>query len=120
MRDAGFTPGSGPPSSEVREKMRQLATERGLELPSRGGGGGERSHASDAPVTRILYRLVGQGELARPEAISVKLGITDGTQTEVIDGLSQGDLVITNVITSGKNSTSAPAANPFGGGPRRF
>ncbi len=121
MRDAGFTPGSGPPSTEVREKMRQLAAERGLELPSRGpgGGGGERARPSDAPVTRTVYRLVGKGEAARPEAVSVKLGISDGTQTEVIDGLAEGDLVITNVINSGKNSPSAPAASPFGG-PRRF
>jgi HlyD family secretion protein len=120
MRDAGFTPGSGPPSPEVREKMRALAAERGFELPTRGGGGGEHSRSSDAPVTRVVYRLVGKGETAHPEAVSVKLGISDGTQTEVIDGLSEGDLVITNVYTPGSGSTAAPASNPFGGGRRRF
>lgn len=118
MRDAGFTPGSGPPSPEVREKMRSLAAERGFEMPNRGGG--DHAHSSDAPVTRTVYRLVGKGEAAHPEAVLVKLGISDGTQTEVIDGLSEGDLVITNVYTPGSTSTAAPTASPFGGGRRRF
>jgi HlyD family secretion protein len=120
MRDAGFSPGSGPPSAEVRNRMRQLATERGLELPTRGGGGGnERAGSSDAPVTRILYRLIGQGPGARPEAVEVKLGISDGTQTEVISGLAEGDRVITSVSVAGAPASAAPSTNPFGGG-RRF
>lgn len=116
MRDAGFVPGSGPPSEEVRTKMRQLAAERGFELPNRGGN--RNASASEGPVTRVLYRLVGQGPTAHPEAVNVKLGISDGTQTEIIEGLNEGDLVITGVSSSAKSQ--APAANPFGGGPRRF
>jgi HlyD family secretion protein len=119
MRDAGFTPGSGPPSPEVREKIRQLAAERGFELPNRGGGP-ERSRNSDAPVNRVVYKLVGKGETAHPEAVNVKLGISDGSQTEVIEGLAEGDLVITNVYIAGKSAApGAPSTNPFGGG-RRF
>jgi len=38
----------------------------------------------------------------------------------MIEGLNEGDLVITNVFNPGKPSSGAPAANPFGGGPRRF
>jgi HlyD family secretion protein len=117
FRDAGFSPGSGPPSEEVRAKLRQLAAERGFELPNRGGG--NRPHSpSEGPVTRVLYRLEGQGPAAHPVAVNVKLGISDGTQTEIIDGLNEGDLVITGV--SGPTKSQAPAANPFGGGPRRF
>lgn len=116
MRDAGFVPGSGPPSEEVRAKMRQLAAERGFELPNRGGNRPQGS--SEGPVTRVLYRLVGQGPAAHPEAVNVKLGVSDGTQTEIIDGLNEGDLVITGV--SAPTKSQAPAANPFGGGPRRF
>jgi HlyD family secretion protein len=119
MRDAGFTPGSGPPSPEVREKIRQLAAERGFELPNRGGGP-ERSRNSDAPVNRVVYKLVGKGETAHPEAVNVKLGISDGSQTEVIEGHAEGDLVITNVYIAGKSAApGAPSTNPFGGG-RRF
>jgi HlyD family secretion protein len=119
MRDAGFTPG-GPPSPEVRERMRKLAAERGLELPSRGGRNEERAASSDGPVTRTLYRLVGEGPTAQPEAVEVKLGISDGTQTEVLAGLSEGDRVITSVTNAAGDSRAAtPSTNPFGGG-RRF
>jgi HlyD family secretion protein len=118
MREAGYTPG-GPPTPEVITRVRQLAAERGLELPARGGGrSDERTASSDAPVTRILYRLIGTGPTARPEAVEVKLGISDGTQTEVISGLAEGDRIITSVSTP-TGSTAAPSTNPFGGG-RRF
>lgn len=118
MREAGFTPG-GPPSPDVIARMRQLATERGLELPARGGRGEQRTGSTDAPVTRILYRLVGDGPAAHPEAVEVKLGITDGTQTEIISGLAEGDRVITSVTTETGARSATPSANPFGGG-RRF
>jgi HlyD family secretion protein len=121
MREAGYTPG-GPPSPEVRDRMRQLATERGLELPARGGGGRgeERASVSDAPVTRTLYRLIGEGPTARPEAVEVKLGISDGTQTEVLAGLAEGDRVITSVsLPSGGSTVGTPSTNPFRSG-RRF
>lgn len=117
MRDAGFTPGSGRPSPEVIAKMRQLAQERGIDL-SNWGRGRDREGSSDAPITRTVYRLVGTGEAVHPEAVLVKLGISDGTSTEVLDGLKEGDLVITSVITA---KSEGPARSPFGGmGPRRF
>ena len=124
MTKAGWSPGAGRPSEQVINTARDLAKADGFDWPARGGpgggGGNERPHASDTPVTRTIYRVVGKGEAARPEAVSVKLGISDGTQTEVIEGLAEGDLVITNVFNTGKApAAGAPATNPFGGG-RRF
>jgi hypothetical protein len=52
----------------------------------------------------------------------VKLGISDGTFTEVLDGLKENDRMITSVIVSGAKANSPAATNPFGGGqqgPRR-
>ncbi len=120
MTKAGFTPGSGRPSEEVIARARELAKADGFEWPAFGGRERPATADSNTPVTRTVYRLVGQGPTARPEAVNVKLGISDGTGTEVIEGLAEGDLVITNVITSGATSPQAPAANPFGGGGRRF
>jgi HlyD family secretion protein len=114
MADAGYVRGNGPPSAEVRAKMEQLAKERGIELPAGRGG-----RDSNAPVTRTLYRLVGSDPLtAHPEPVSVKLGITDGVATEVIDGLKENDLIITSVYIPSAKSASAPASNPFGGNAR--
>jgi HlyD family secretion protein len=62
MREVGFTPGSGPPPSDLREKLAQLAKERGLELPAMGGR--ERGARTDTPVvvTRTVYKLAGTAE----------------------------------------------------------
>lgn len=127
MRDAGFTPGSGPPSEAVRTRMRELAKERGIEIPANfgpGGGNRERSAESGAPVTRTVYKLGGTPEAPRPIAVSVQLGITDGSQTEVVSGLKEGDLIITSVTVANATTTagSAAASNPFSPqrpGPRR-
>jgi HlyD family secretion protein len=43
----------------------------------------------------MVYRLPGGDRLARPEAVPVRIGITDSIVTEVIDGLREGDTVIT-------------------------
>ncbi|MSU69657.1 MAG: efflux RND transporter periplasmic adaptor subunit [Opitutaceae bacterium] len=122
MADAGFTRGSGPPSAEVRAKMEQLAMERGIELPTgRFGGERDRGGVGNAPVTRTLYLLVGiDPKTAHPEPVTVKLGITDGVATEVVDGLKESDVVITAVAIPGAKPATAPASNPFGGGGRAF
>ncbi len=119
MRDAGFVRGNGPPSPEVIAKMRDLAKERGIELPFGrfSGGGGDTS----GPVTRTLYVLVGSDpKTAHVEPVTVKLGISDGSATEVIEGLKEGDAVITAAVLPGAKSSSGAINNPFGGaGPRR-
>lgn len=118
MQEAGFTPGAGPPSPQVIQKMQALAKERGIELPERmaaGGGGGNAA----APVVRTIYRLPAGNPPGAPEAVRVKVGITDGTDTEVLDGLKEGDLVITGINQPGA-SASGPSSSPFGGGNRTF
>ncbi|MDB6168924.1 MAG: efflux transporter, family, subunit [Verrucomicrobia bacterium] len=118
MRDAGFVRGNGPPTPDVLAKIQALAKERGIELPA-GRFGGTGGGDGNTPVTRTLYRLVGgDATTGHPEAVSVKLGISDGTATEVLEGLNEGDQVITSAVIPGAKS-SAPASNPFSGGSRR-
>lgn len=124
MRDAGFSPGSGPPSAEVRERLAQLAKERGLELPTMGGGGRRPERSGEAPAitTRTVYKFGGTPEKPVLTAVTVKLGITDGSNTEVIEGLEDGDVLVASVIIPGaSSSTPSPAgSSPFGSAPRRF
>ena len=120
MADAGFVRGGGPPSPEVVAKIAALAKERGLELPAfggrgGGGGGGNRDRASNAPVTRTLYKLAGDPKAPKLQSVSVKLGITDGIVTEVIEGLQEKDVIVTGISVPGARATNAPA-NPFNGG----
>ena len=69
-------------------------------------------------ITRTLYQLVGDPKSGHLQAVSVKLGITDGITTEVIDGLNEKDVIVTAVLLPGVKASASPA-NPFnaGGGP---
>jgi HlyD family secretion protein len=113
MQEAGFVPGNGPPSPEVLQRMQQLAKERGIELPGRFGG---HSADGDATAVRTIYRLPHGDAAARPEAVSVKLGVSDGVNTEIIDGLTAGDVVITG-LSSTPGTSSPGTGSPF---PRHF
>lgn len=63
-----------------------------------------------------------RGELPTP--VRLKIGLSDGTITEVVEGeLAVGDVVVTDAIVSAdaqKPATGAPpGASPAGGGMRR-
>ncbi len=114
MQEAGYVRGS-PPTPEIIQKMKDLAKARGIELPDRLLNGGNQATAS---VSRIVYRLPpGNNHASKPEAVRVKIGITDGSNTEILSGLNEGDLIITG-LSQTVNPTSGAAASPFGGGRR--
>jgi HlyD family secretion protein len=75
----------------------------------RGPGGGRRERG--APMPRNVYKLVD----GKPVPVPVKLGISDGIFTEVLEGLAVDDQIITGAI-SPQVAQSAPTSNPFGGG----
>jgi HlyD family secretion protein len=64
---------------------------------------------------RTVYALSG----GRPQPVQIKTGISDGVVTEAIEGLKEGDRVVTGELASKSPAASTPA-NPFSGGPRRF
>src|SRR5216684_930183 len=75
---------------------------------ARPSGGRERRNE------RTVYVLSG----SRPHAVQIRTGISDGVMTEVVDGLKEGDGVVTAELTA-TTAAASPPANPFGGGPRR-
>jgi len=129
LQEAGFVRGNGPPSPEVIAKAQQLAKERGLDIDFSRFGGGNRGGGGGGVTTRTVYRLAGTDpKTATLEAVNVRLGITDGIYTAVLNGLKEGDVLVTGVTFGGGAPATSPAtANPFtgrgagpGGGPRRF
>jgi HlyD family secretion protein len=116
MAEIGFTRGSGPPTPEQREQMHKLMVARGL-IPADQAGAGGGGGSEPAYTTRTVYRLPAGNHAAPPEAVSVRVGITDGLMSEIAGGLSEGDVVITSASLPGA-SRGAPT-NPFGGR-RRF
>lgn len=110
MTEVGVDFRQGPPTPEQRAQIRKLMLERGLIQP-------EPEPGEIVVTTRTVYRLPGGNKTAKPEPVSVKIGITDGSASEVIEGLTEGDTIITGIAVTG--GPAAPSANPFGG-PRRF
>ena len=85
--------------------------------------GGERRFApASAPVlegqTRLVWVLGNDG---KPQSRRIKVGLSDGASTEVVEGnLQEGELVITGQTMTSANraqSTQTPAPG-FGGAPR--
>lgn len=74
-----------------------------------GGNRGERR------PERAVYLLTAGG--SKPKSVMIKTGISDGIATEVLDGLKEGDRVVTGMTGV---TVAAPATNPFGGGPRHL
>jgi len=86
----------------------------------RGGSGGGGSGRNEQQMTRTVYTISGDGNDAKLNPVQIKVGITDGILTEVLDGLKEGDQIVTGSSMANKQ-TAAPAASPFGGGfQRRF
>jgi HlyD family secretion protein len=106
---------------EIRAKMRELFQSGALQRPA-GGGGGQRGSQPSSRTVYVLPAKTPDNQEPTPQPVHIKTGITDGAYTEVLDGLKEGDVVITGYKYL-PSSSSAPAANsnPFGGGGgRRF
>ncbi len=134
LREAG-----GEMTEAARARFRERIASGELKRPEGSGGpggGGSRSGSGGSryagPVSRTVYLLStntvsSQDEpVIEPKAARVKLGISDGATTEVIDGLKEGDNVITAVklpqasgaTAAAPSSGGSPFGSPFGRGPR--
>jgi HlyD family secretion protein len=98
---------AGPPSAQ------NTASQSGPRLTGamRQGIGRREQKTSE----RTVYVLSG----SRLTPVQIRTGISDGIVTEVVEGLKEGDLVVTAEMTAKSQPASTPA-NPFSGGPRRF
>ena len=125
MREAGFTPGSGRPTEEILAKAKEIAKARGLDIDFSHRPGGRNSgpeserrspqvDTATAPTTRTVFKLIGKDPAtAQIQSLPVRLGITDNLNTEVLDTLAEGYVLITSVATGPAAATAAPGSNPF-------
>jgi len=75
--------------------------------------GGRPTAGRERKSERTVYVLSGN----RPKPVQIKTGISDGVVTELLEGLQEGDRIITAELTPALSSS--PPANPFGA-PRRL
>jgi len=104
---------TGAPAAEMGLRSPSSRSGRGTGLPavaSAKAGGHERTSSE-----RTVYVLSGD----QPKPVQIKTGISDGVVTEVVEGLKEGDRVVTAEMATKSQPASTPA-NPFSGGQRRF
>jgi len=78
-------------------------------------------HAKPRPVRRFERTVyVLPQDATEPKRVQIKVGISDGVDTEIVDGLNEGDRVIVAASNGGAASAQPGATSPFGGPPRRF
>ena len=85
------------------------------------GGGAGRSRSRDREKSGLMERTIYTLVDGKPQPVTVKLGISDGIFTEVLEGLKEGDQVITGAAVTQTSATPSQGGNPLsGGGRRRF
>jgi HlyD family secretion protein len=104
------------------QQMRTSGTAMGFAMANRSGNTGEmnRSGKNGNGIAgrgrRAPIWILGQDELPRP--VVVKLGLTDGVQTEVVEGkLKEGDRIILSTEIGGNRSATPSTRTPGFGGP---
>lgn len=89
-----------------------------------GGGDGQRRFGGITPSTaavvegqtRIVWLMGADG---KPQPKRIKIGITDGSNTEIVEGdLKEGDTVIIGQSVTGSSATRQGQTPPGFGGPR--
>jgi HlyD family secretion protein len=129
------------PNAALRFSPQDGTAQRGSSGNSNGGGQGRRrqtdnANAADpsaspqsnegrfappsAPVlagqTRVVWVMGADG---KPQSRRIKIGLTDGAATEVVEGnLQEGEMVIIGQTLTSATKTQANAAAPLGGAPR--
>jgi HlyD family secretion protein len=115
-------------TAEQKEKYEKALAEMRARFAQGGGVGGggtegggreRRRTESEGPKSATVYVLEnpsssGTGGPTKLKPVTVKLGISDGTNTEVTEGLHEGDVVVTGVITTSSTAAASSGANPFG------
>lgn len=130
--------GVGGRGEEMRRRMENMSPEEREQMRARfqgrrgeGGGGGagagglsgvRRGGAAGGVASRTVYLLDGTSTPGRPvlKRAAIKTGISDGTYTEVLEGLNEGDVVVTGLNISIARTArgpqgSTPMGSPFGG-----
>ena len=113
--------GAGTGGGQRRRQQDGNVNNAGATSDNQQGSGERRFAPASAPViegqTRLIWVL---GQDGKPQSRRIKVGLTDGSSTEVVEGnLQEGEIVITGqTITSSTAQTNQATAPGFGGAQR--
>jgi HlyD family secretion protein len=107
--------------AETTERVRSSGRAPAAAPQGRPGGSVQPSGATEAQRTtgersggRTVYTMPEGQERGSPARVTVVTGISDGVATEIVDGLREGDRVITGLRVADADP-NRPANNPFSG-----
>jgi HlyD family secretion protein len=113
---------AGSGNADGQRTRNRQQNDNGGSNQQQGNGSGRNFAPASAPVLEGQTRLVWVlGQDGKPQARRIKVGLTDGASTEVVEGnLQEGEMVVTGqTLTSANRTQSGQTAAPgFGGGPR--
>ncbi len=103
------------PNAALRYRPDNAAAQRSTAGSPIAGASSSHRRGGNAPDQHVIWILDAKND---PKPVTVALGISDGTFTEVTGGrLQEGDRVVVAAF-SNKGSAAASSASPFGGGGR--
>ncbi|HEY1718760.1 MAG TPA: efflux RND transporter periplasmic adaptor subunit [Verrucomicrobiae bacterium] len=107
---------ANPTNSMALAQTNNTNRSGGANRQGRRGGGNDQRNRGERQIIHTVYVLPANADKdARPQPVQIKTGITDGISTEVLDGLKEGDQIVTGINSSGIG-TAGRTSNPFGGG----
>lgn len=111
---------AGAGNSNGQGRRRQADNANGAANSATPQGGEGQFAPSTAPVlagqTRLVWVLGADG---KPQSRRIKVGLTDGASTEVVEGnLQEGEMVVTGQTLSSSTTQTNQTAAPLGAQPR--
>ena len=90
-------------------KKRKSSEPRWTWSDSRGGADGKKKTAVQKPAGQQIYVLRDD----KPVAVTIRTGLNDGQFTEILEGLKEGDKVITSMVAPKSSASGQGVTNPF-------
>jgi HlyD family secretion protein len=97
-----------PPDNAVVLTNELVSLPTATNAPAAGKGRGRANRS-----VRTVYLVAGDEHAPALKPVQIRTGITDGIATEIVEGLKEGDQIVSGV--SNPDSADAGGANPFGG-----
>jgi macrolide-specific efflux system membrane fusion protein len=98
MRERGLS------DAEIQERLQRFG--QGGGRPGGSGGGGNGGGARRPRSNTESYVLVNSGDPENPKQVTVKTGVSDGSYTEITEGLAEGDQVLIPRVNLGSGKGS--------------
>jgi multidrug efflux pump subunit AcrA (membrane-fusion protein) len=101
----------GMSDAEIQERLAQFANGGGRQSA---GTGGSRPRGGSSAES---YVLTESGNPEKPNEVAIKIGLSDGSYTEIVEGLEEGDEVLIQRMSlgGGRSGGNNPFMPSFGG-----